>query len=68
MLITPSTKGQITKAIEAAKVGYNTNFLVTAQIGVRRVLEKKMPKQQAKHAARRIINERCERASNPYSI
>ena len=55
MTLTPAIKGQITKALNHA-VNYGMQVL-----GVRRIFQKYMPREQAKHAARKFLAERNAR-------
>ena len=66
MQLTPAIKGQITKALQAESknqpfidepIQKYQAYLFRRRLAVRRVLERIMPREQAKHAARRYLRQ-----------
>ena len=56
MQLTPAIKGQLTKAVNAANsAAYPNERRQFVFRGIRRVFQKVVPAEQAKHAARRYL-------------
>lgn len=58
MQLTPAIKGQLTKALKQANDKSTGNQIVFGT--VRNILARQMPKEQAKHAARKYLATRCK--------